>query len=107
MADLVALFVVLSVGNCGGPQVPLRGGRIDAMTGGAFGMPEPETNLTETLAEFASAGFNAVDSIGLTAMFASASMAEVMAVRAGMSTAATIAVCMGTAAGGAGAGFDR
>lgn len=67
MADLVALSVVLSVGNCGGPQVPLRGGRIDATTDGAFGVPEPETDLTETLAEFASAGFNAVDSIGLTA----------------------------------------
>lgn len=67
VADLVALSVVLSVGNCGGPQVPLRGGRIDATTGGAFGVPEPETNLTETLAEFASAGFNAADSIGLTA----------------------------------------
>jgi hypothetical protein len=67
VADLIALSVVTSLGNCGGLQVPLRGGRIDATEAGAFGVPEPETSLEETLAEFAVSGFNAEDAIGLTA----------------------------------------
>jgi hypothetical protein len=67
MADLIALSVSLSVGNCGGPQIPVRGGRVDATEGGAFGVPAPQTDLEETLEFFANAGFNQVDSIGLTA----------------------------------------
>ncbi|KAF2092774.1 heme peroxidase [Rhizodiscina lignyota] len=67
MADLVAVSVVTVLNNCGGLQVPLRGGRVDATEAGAFGVPEPETSLKDTLAEFANAGFNAADSIGLTA----------------------------------------
>lgn len=67
MADLLALGTVTSLGNCGGLIVPYRGGRIDATSAGPFGVPEPETNLEETLAEFANAGFNVADAIGLTA----------------------------------------
>ncbi|KAH7018640.1 heme peroxidase [Macrophomina phaseolina] len=67
MADLVALSVVTSLGHCGGLHVPYRAGRIDATGGGPFGVPEPETSLEETLEEFANAGFNAEDAIGLTA----------------------------------------
>lgn len=67
MADLVALGTVTSLANCGGLFVPYRGGRIDATSAGAFGVPEPETDLEETLAEFANTGFSAADSIGLTA----------------------------------------
>lgn len=67
VADLIALSVVSSVGNCGGLQVPYRGGRIDATGEGPFGVPEPETSIEETLEEFANAGFNAEDAIGLTA----------------------------------------
>jgi len=67
MADLVALSVSMSVGNCGGPQIPVRGGRIDASEAGPFGVPAPETDLDTTLEFFANAGFNQVDSIGLTA----------------------------------------
>jgi len=66
-ADFIALSVVMSVGNCGGPQIPLRGGRIDATGPGAPGVPAPETSLEETLDFFSGAGFNRVDSIGLTA----------------------------------------
>ena len=55
------------MGNCGGPQIPVRGGRIDATEGGPFGVPAPETELDLTLEFFANAGFNQVDSIGLTA----------------------------------------
>ena len=66
MADLVATSVVISVGNCGGPQIPLRGGRVDATGPGPFGVPAPDTDL-ETLSFFASSGLSQVDSIGLTA----------------------------------------
>lgn len=67
MADLVALSVSMSVGNCGGLQIPVRGGRIDATGPGPEGVPAPETSLELTLQYFANAGFNQVDSIGLTA----------------------------------------
>ncbi|RDW64135.1 peroxidase-5 [Coleophoma crateriformis] len=67
MADLIALSVSLSIGNCGGPQIPVRSGRIDATGGGAFGVPAPETDLDLTLEFFASAGFDQVSAIGLTA----------------------------------------
>lgn len=67
MADLIALSVSVSVGNCGGPQIPVRGGRKDATEAGAPGVPAPETSLEETLEFFGRAGFNQVESIGLTA----------------------------------------
>jgi hypothetical protein len=67
MADLIAIAVSVSVGNCGGPQIPVRGGRIDATKAGPFGVPAPDTDLETTLEYFANAGFNQVDSIALTA----------------------------------------
>lgn len=67
MADLIAISVSMSVGNCGGSQIPVRGGRIDATEAGPFGVPAPDTDLETTLEFFANAGFNQVDSIGLTA----------------------------------------
>lgn len=66
-ADFIALSVVMSVGNCGGPQIPLRGGRVDAIAAGASGVPAADSSLEETLGFFGGAGFNKVDSIGLTA----------------------------------------
>ena len=66
VADVIALSVVTSVGACGGPRIPLRGGRIDAAGAGPFGVPEPETGINETLAEFSGAGFDKSDSIALT-----------------------------------------
>jgi hypothetical protein len=56
----------MSVGNCGGPKISLKSGRVDATEAGPFGVPEPETDLEETLEEFAVSGFNQVDAIGLT-----------------------------------------
>lgn len=66
-ADLIALSVTMSVGNCGGPQIPVRGGRVDATQGGGTGVPAPDTDLDLTLSYFSRAGFNQVDAIGLTA----------------------------------------
>lgn len=84
MADLIAMATVMvcvlirlavnssadilkSVGNCGGPQIPARGGRIDAIGPGPFGVPAPDTDLETTLQFFHNPGFNQVDSIKLTA----------------------------------------
>ena len=64
---MIALSVVMSVGGCGGPHIPLRGGRIDATQAGVFGVPEPETDLEQTLEEFFGAGFNQSDAIALKA----------------------------------------
>ena len=67
VADLVALGTVTSVQNCGGPQIPYRGGRVDATGPGAAGVPAPDTNLSQTLQFFANSGFGQKDSIALTA----------------------------------------
>lgn len=67
MADLIALGTAMSVGACGGPQIPLRGGRVDATGPGIPGVPEPQTDINTTLSDFSRAGFNEADAIGLTA----------------------------------------
>ena len=67
MADLIAVGTAMAVGACGGPQIPLRGGRIDATGPGETGVPEPETDIKTTLADFSGAGFNQADAIALTA----------------------------------------
>ena len=67
MADLVALGAVVAVGHCGGPNLPFRGGRLDATGPGPSGVCEPETDLKTTLGDFARAGFSQQDAIALTA----------------------------------------
>lgn len=68
MADLVALGTVMSVNLCGGKYIPYRPGRIDAKQADpTTGVPEPGTDLEETLAQFERAGFEQKDSIALTA----------------------------------------
>lgn len=66
-ADLVALSTVLAVGNCGGPKIPLRVGRVDATEGGALGVPEPQQDLDTHKKLFAKAGFNTEDMIAMVA----------------------------------------
>jgi hypothetical protein len=66
-ADLIALSVVIPVGACSGPHIPLRGGRVDATGAGPFGVPELEIGIDKTLNEFLGAGFDKSDSIALTA----------------------------------------
>ena len=67
VADLIALGTAMAIGTCGGPPIPLRGGRIDATEAGAAGVCQPETDLQTTLASFSGAGFNPADTIALTA----------------------------------------
>ncbi|KAF6236205.1 hypothetical protein HO173_005835 [Letharia columbiana] len=67
MSDLIALGTVMAVGACGGPHIEMKGGRIDATAAGPSGVPEPETDLQDTLDDFSNAGFNTDDTITLTA----------------------------------------
>ncbi|KKA28233.1 hypothetical protein TD95_002415 [Thielaviopsis punctulata] len=66
-ADMIALGLVASVASCGGKRIPLRAGRIDAPHAGPPGVPEPQTNLKDTTAQFAKAGFNVTDMIAMVA----------------------------------------
>ena len=56
-----------AVGACGGPIIPLRGGRIDATKAGPLGVPLPESDIETTLHEMSSSGFDQSDAIALTA----------------------------------------
>lgn len=42
MSDLIALGAALATRSCGGPVVPLKGGRIDATSAGSPGVPQPQ-----------------------------------------------------------------
>ena len=68
MADLVALGLVIAVGSCGGPYVPLRGGRIDATGPGPdeVGFDQYST-INQTLTGFARVGMTKEEGITLTA----------------------------------------
>ena len=57
----------MAVGGCGGPPIPLRGGRVDATEAGPGAPCRPETDLETALATFSGAGVNQADSIALTA----------------------------------------
>ena len=67
VADVIAVGAAMAIGTCGGPPIPLRGGRVDATEAGPSGVCEPETDLKTTLASFSGAGFNQADAIALTA----------------------------------------
>lgn len=67
VADCIAAGAAIAIGACGGPYVPLRGGRIDATEAGPLGVCEPETDLETALKSFEAAGFNQADTIALTA----------------------------------------
>lgn len=57
-ADLIALSTVLAVGNCSGPKILLRVGRIDAKEGSPLGVPEPQQDPDTHKKLFAKSGFN-------------------------------------------------
>lgn len=67
MSDLIALGTVIAVGACGGPHIEMKGGRVDATAAGPTGVPEPETDISDTLVDFSNAGFVTDDAITLTA----------------------------------------
>ena len=67
VSDLIALGTVMAVGNCGGPHIEMKAGRIDATAAGPTGVPAPETSISDTLVDFSNAGFVTDDAITLTA----------------------------------------
>lgn len=67
MADLIALGVYSSVRACGGPIIPIRGGRIDATAAGPTGVPLPQNSLGTFINQFARMGFNTTEMIQMVA----------------------------------------
>ncbi|KAF2683798.1 heme peroxidase [Lentithecium fluviatile CBS 122367] len=67
VSDLLALAVVGSMAICGGYEIPLRVGRIDATEAGPMGVPEPQQDLPTHTAKFAKQGFNQTEMIELVA----------------------------------------
>ncbi|EPE35609.1 Heme-dependent peroxidase [Glarea lozoyensis ATCC 20868] len=67
VADMIALGVHASVRGCGGPVVPMRGGRIDATAAGPIGVPQPQNGQGTFVNQFARMGFGIVDMIQMTA----------------------------------------
>lgn len=57
----------MAVAACGGPHIEMQAGRVDATAAGPSGVPEPETDIQDTLDDFSNAGFNTDDAITLTA----------------------------------------
>ena len=67
MADLVALGITLALGTCGGPYVPLKGGRVDATEAGPLAFCNPDSSLNQTLGVFHQAGMTQQEGITLVA----------------------------------------
>ncbi|KAK0609790.1 WSC domain-containing protein [Lasiodiplodia hormozganensis] len=66
-ADLIALSTVVAVGNCGGPRIPFRVGRVDATEAGPLGVPKPDQDVDTHKQIFAKAGFNTSEMITMVA----------------------------------------
>lgn len=68
VADLIALGVYYSVRACGGPSIPLRGGRIDATMAGPMGfVPQPQDGFGTFCNRFARLGYNITEMIQVVA----------------------------------------
>ena len=68
MADLLALGVVSAVKACGGPDVALRAGRIDATSGAAEPqLPDPGESIEKLTGRFSLMGFSPQEMIQLVA----------------------------------------
>lgn len=67
MADLLALAMYASVRSCGGPVVPVKGGRVDAEVAGLSGVPQPEDPQGTFIAQFARMGFSVAEMVEATA----------------------------------------
>ena len=67
MSDLIALGASLSTRVCGGPVVPVRGGRVDATSAGSPGVPQPQNAISLFINQFSRMGFTQAEMIGLVA----------------------------------------
>lgn len=67
IADLIAAGVYASVRSCGGPVVPVRGGRKDATEAGDPGVPQPQNTISIFTNQFDRMGFTVPEMIQVTA----------------------------------------
>ena len=67
IADLIAAGTYASVRSCGGPVVPVRGGRVDATESGDTGVPQPQNAISIFINQFDRMGFTVPEMIQLTA----------------------------------------
>ncbi|KAI0884485.1 heme peroxidase [Annulohypoxylon maeteangense] len=67
VADLIALGVYYAVRSCGGPVVPVTGGRVDALAGGPIGVPLPQNTAFTFEQQFLRMGFDKTEMIQVTA----------------------------------------
>lgn len=67
LADLIAMGVYMSVRSCGGPVVPIRGGRIDATEKGNPGVPQPQNSILIIEQQFSRMSFSRDEMIQVTA----------------------------------------
>ncbi|KAK7223112.1 hypothetical protein V2G26_011115 [Clonostachys chloroleuca] len=67
VSDMIALGLVAAVASCGGPEVPLRLGRVDATEAGPLGVPEPQDSLETIQADFDRMGLTTEEMIALVA----------------------------------------
>ncbi|KAJ7027310.1 heme peroxidase [Mycena alexandri] len=67
IADALTLGTIIAIENCNGPQIAFRGGRIDAVSPNAPGVPEPQQDLSAHISAFARQGFSQKEMIGLIA----------------------------------------
>ncbi|KAI5862768.1 heme peroxidase [Durotheca rogersii] len=67
MADLLALGVYYAVRSCGGPVVPITGGRVDAVAAGPIGVPLPQNTAFTFEQQFTRMGFSRTEMIQVTA----------------------------------------
>lgn len=67
ISDLIALGVYAGVRACGGPAIPMRGGRIDATLAGPMGVPQPQNGIGQFTNQFMRMGYSKDDMIAMTA----------------------------------------
>ncbi|KAJ7094262.1 heme peroxidase [Mycena epipterygia] len=65
--DLIAAGAVVAVGQCGGPSIPFKPGRVMAAAAGPSGVPVPTGTLAQHTAAFQRQGFTPTEMIGLVA----------------------------------------
>ncbi|KAJ6555642.1 putative L-ascorbate oxidase [Mycena vulgaris] len=67
IADILALAAVVAIEGCAGPEIPFRGGRVDAGEPNTPGVPQPQEDLETHIAKFARQGFTQTEMISLIA----------------------------------------
>ncbi|KAK7038552.1 peroxidase [Favolaschia claudopus] len=67
IADSIALAALIAIENCGGPEIPFRGNRVDAIVPNSPGVPEPQQDIDAHIESFRKQGFTKEEMIGLVA----------------------------------------